>query len=234
VETTTESQLPNQPNRTSLDERIRNMQVANSIIQASSSIQTQSYPTQSTSKPRVSNKSSSQHRSMQNSLPSTSQISTNERSPPTLPILQIPKKSALSFIQRFTAQHANHEKPEYRKIASIPCDPNEEKSIPIYLFKDEKRAYEAAGEQGRNQFKIGGRLVSYYPVVEKVPNKAKFNNEYQKQVWIHMLETVGTYNLYTLLGKFDQEENIIIHNVNQPIDMYLTGLKVRGQYKPSV
>ena len=40
-----------------------------------------------------------------------------------------------------------------------------------------------------------------------------------------MLETVGTYNLYTLLGKFDKEENIIIHNVNQPIDLYLTGLK---------
>ena len=40
-----------------------------------------------------------------------------------------------------------------------------------------------------------------------------------------MSETVDTYNPYTLLGKFDKEENIIIHNVNQPIDVYLTGLK---------
>ena len=164
----------------------------------------------------------------QNIVPSASQDPTTSQSTrplPTLPVLQTPKKLALSFIQRFTAQHPNHQNPEYRKIASIPCDQNEEKSIPIYLFKDDKRAYEAAGEQGRNQFKIGGRLVSYYPAVEKVPNKVKFNNEFKKQVWIHMLESIGTYSLYTLLGKFDQEENIIIHNVNQPIDMYLTGLK---------
>ena len=40
-----------------------------------------------------------------------------------------------------------------------------------------------------------------------------------------MLESIGTYNMYTLLGKFDNEENIIIHNVNQSIDVYLTGIK---------
>ena len=53
----------------------------------------------------------------------------------------------------------------------------------------------------------------------------KFDNEYQKQVWIYMLENVGTYNLYALLGKFDAEENIITHNVNQVVDIYIGGLK---------
>ena len=53
----------------------------------------------------------------------------------------------------------------------------------------------------------------------------KFDNNYQKQVWIHLLENVGTYNLYALLGKFDAEENIIIHNVNQGVDIYLGRLQ---------
>ena len=40
-----------------------------------------------------------------------------------------------------------------------------------------------------------------------------------------MLEATGTYNLHALLGKLDTEENIIIHNVNQSIDIYISGLK---------
>jgi len=32
-------------------------------------------------------------------------------------------------------------------------------------------------------------------------------------------------NLYPLLGKFEEEENIIIHNVNQSIDVYINGLQ---------
>jgi len=40
-----------------------------------------------------------------------------------------------------------------------------------------------------------------------------------------MLENIGTYNLYALLGKFYMEENIIIHNVNQGVDIYLGKLQ---------
>jgi len=144
----------------------------------------------------------------------------------TLPTLQLPKKSKIPFMQKFRAYHANHQKPEYRKIASIPGEQSENKSVALYLFKDKDRAYKAAGEQGTNQYKYGGgRLVSYFNVVEKVPNRTKFTNEYQKQVWIHMLETVGTYNLYALLGKFDEEENILLHSANHSIDVYVNGLK---------
>ena len=80
-------------------------------------------------------------------------------------------------------------------------------------------------EYGKNQHKFNGRLVSYFPTVGKMPNKAKFRNEYQKQVWIYVLEAIVTYNLYTLLGKFEEEENLIIHNINQPIEVYITGLR---------
>ena len=160
--------------------------------------------------------------------PTTSQSTTrNESNPPlALSILQVQKKSELPFMQRFMAHHANHQNPEYRKIASVPCDQDQNKNISLYLFKDEKRAYKAAGEYSTNLYKFGGgRLVNYYPTAVKVPNKTKFNNEFKKQVWIHMLEAIGTYNLYTLLGKFEDEENIIIHNVNQSIDVYINGLQ---------
>ena len=158
--------------------------------------------------------------------PTTSQAISKNNETTNLPILQLPKKSTMPFMQRFRAYHASSQKSEYRKIASIPCGQKENKSISLYLFKDKDRAYKAAGEQGTNQYKYGGgRLVSYFNAVEKVPNRAKFTNEYQKQVWIHMLETVGTYNLYALLGKFDDEENILLHNVNHSVDVYVNGLK---------
>ena len=151
--------------------------------------------------------------------PSSSTMAT------TLPVLIAPKKSSHSFMQRFTAQNINHQQPECRKVATIPCDLNKEKNITLYVFKDDKRAYEAANDYGRNKYKFGAGIASYFSTIGKVPNKIKFDNEYQKQVWIHMLENVGTYNLYALLGKFDAEENIIIHNVNQVVDIYIGGLK---------
>ena len=84
-----------------------------------------------------------------------SQSTTEPHSVTTLPTLQLPKKSTLSFIERFQAHHANHQNPEYRKIASIPCDQDKDKMVPIYLFKDEKRSYKAAGEYGTNHYKFG-------------------------------------------------------------------------------
>ena len=158
--------------------------------------------------------------------PNSKETTSKQQTAKIIPIVEISNKSNLSFIQRFTAHHTNHQNPEQRIIASVPCDQNKNKTIPLYFFKDEKIAYKAAGEHSSNQYKFGGgRLVSYYNSVVKVPNKIKFNNNYQKQVWIHMLETVGTYNLCALLGKFDEEENIIIHNVNQSIDVYVNGLQ---------
>jgi len=157
--------------------------------------------------------------------PTTSLTIVNNDPTVVAPTLQLPKKSTLPFMERFQAHHNNHENPEYHKVATIPCGQNKYKIIQIYRFADEKRAYEAAEEHGRNQYKFNGRLVSYFPAVGKMPNKAKFRNEYQKQIWIHMLENIGTYNLYTLLGKFDEEENIMIHNVNQPIEVYFTGIR---------
>ena len=86
---------------------------------------------------------------------STSSRSTNEHS---LPILQLPKKSTLSFMERFKAQHNNHNNPEYYKVATIPCGQDKNKTIPIYRFTDEKRAYETAEEYGKNQYKFNGRF----------------------------------------------------------------------------
>jgi len=114
--------------------------------------------------------------------PTTSQTTNNLNLKSTLPIIQIPKKSTMSFIERFKAHHANHQKPEYYKVATIPCGQNKEKDIPIYRFKNEKRAYEAAEDHGKNQYKCNGRLVSYFPTIGKMPNKTKFSNEFQKQI----------------------------------------------------
>jgi len=122
--------------------------------------------------------------------------------PPTL----IPtKKPTHSFLQRFRAQNIDHQKPEYRKTASLPCDENPEKTINLYIFKEDKRPYEAADDHGKNKYKFGAGITSYFPTVEKVPNQMKFDNN-----WIHLLENIGTYNLYALLGKFDVEENIML------------------------
>ena len=207
---------PSRAHRTSLDQRIRD-------LQATAAIRTLFKST----KPNPTTRQPMKQKSIGIDLdePGTSQ--TNDNKPtPFAPTLESPKKSTIPFSQRFMAHHANHQNPEYQKIASVPCDQNENKSISLYLFKDEKRAYKAAGEYSTNLYKFGGgRLVNYYPTVTKVPNKTKFNNEFQKQVWIHMLEAVGTYNLFTLLGKFEDEENIIIHNVNQYIDVYINGLQ---------
>ena len=208
--------------KSSLDQRIQKMQATAALARIlGQERQSASSPSKSTNTTLQTTKSSTNPISH----PTTTKKPTTSQST-TLPTLQLPKKSKIPFLQRFMALHENHQKPEYRKVASIPCEQNDNKIIPIYLFKDENRAYKAAGEQGTNQYKYGGgRLVSYYHATEKVPNKAKFNNEYQKQVWIHMLEAIGTYNLYTLLGKFEEEENILIHNINQPIDVYITGLQ---------
>ena len=59
-----------------------------------------------------------------------------------LPMLQLPKKFTFSFIERFKAQHNNHQNPEYYKVATIPCGHNTNKSIPINRFTDEKWAYD--------------------------------------------------------------------------------------------
>jgi len=218
---------PNKQNsKSTLDQRIQKMQTTAALarILGQTRKSTQSLPqSDSTTSSTIHISHPTPTKEPTTSQPTTG---TDSNQSTTLPILQLPKKSTIPFIQRFMALHANHQNPEYRKVASIPCEQNDNKSVSLYLFKDKNRAYKAAGEQCINQYKYGGgRLVSYYHTVEKVPNKAKFNNEYQKQVWIHMLEAVGTYNLYTLLGKFEEEENILIHNINQSIDVYITGLR---------
>jgi len=78
--------------------------------------------------------------------PTTSQAISKNNETTNLPILQLPKKSTMPFMQRFRAYHASSQKSEYRKIASIPCGQQENKSISLYLFKDKDRAYKAAGE----------------------------------------------------------------------------------------
>ena len=41
-----------------------------------------------------------------------------------------------------------------------------------------------------------------------------------------MLEHIKTYNLAKLLGKFNETENIYIHNTNQNITVYMGGLDI--------
>jgi len=208
----------NQNPTSTLDERIQKMKTTAALARILGKARQSAQPLPQSDNTTSQAKASTSHIShpTPTEKPTTSQLK--------LPILQLPKKSKISFIQRFRAYHANSQKPEYQKVASTPCEQNE--NISFYMFKDKERAYKAAKEQGTNQYKYGGgRLVSYYNTVEKVPNKAKFTNEYQKQVWIHMLETVGTYNLYALMGKFDEEENILLHNANHSIEVYVTGLQ---------
>ena len=171
----------------SLEQRIQNIQrTASQLLKPTHSLFSTSQKTQSqkliTSLRKPATSQRIQHPNLEEST--SSQTTAKNIS---IPIVQIPRKSTLPFIERFMAHHANHQNPKYRKIASLPCDQNEDRSISLYIFKDEKRAYKAAGEYGTNQYKFGGgRLVSYYPTVEKVPNKAKFNNEFQKQVYRHL------------------------------------------------
>jgi len=212
--------------RPTLDQRIQTIQsIAAQTRQPTQSLFKLAHPTfQSSSSNQMSCSTKPKERTQ--GSPNSKKPITSPQTSQLIPITGIKEKSKLPFMQRFMAQHANHQNPECRKIASVPCDQDQDKIIPLYIFKDNKRAYKAAGEYGTNQYKFGGgRLVSYYPNITKVPNKAKFNNEFQKQVWIHMLETIGTYNLYTLLGKFEEEENIILHNVNSSIEVYINGLQ---------
>ena len=223
---------PNKQNSGStLDQRIKKMQNTAALARILGQARNPTQPLFQLDRSALQKSTSQQSTNSQASLPpqsmeSTPIPSTSQPNPViTLPTLQIPKKSNLTFMEKFKAQHDNHENPEYYKVATIACAQDKNKIIPIYRFADEKRAYEAAEGHGRNQYKFNGRLVSYFPEAGKVPNKAKFKNEYQKQVWIHMLENIGTYNLYTLLGNFDDEENVIIHNLNQPINVYFNGLR---------
>ena len=68
-----------------------------------------------------------------------------------------------SEIKQDIKHELNMKKPEYQKIVTILCDKDKETRIPLYIFKDEKWAYEAAGEHCKNMFKLGTRTVSYYP-----------------------------------------------------------------------
>ena len=216
---------PMEPNsqspRPSLDQRIQDIQTKAAQVQRS--LSSVSQPTSTTVQSTHPHHTKAIKPTPEK--PTTSQTTTGFKATIMPPVLQKPKKSTLSFIQRFVAHHANHQNPDYKKIASITHEQNPNQDIPIYMFKDEKRAYEAAEAYGKNLYKFGGKTTEYFPTTEKVPNRMKFSNEFQKQVWIHTLETIGTYNIYTLLGKFEKEENIIIHSVYQPIDVYFTGIK---------
>ena len=214
-------QTPNSKRQSSLDQRIQNIQTVAKRTKTSIQSLFKSVKTNPITRQPINQKPICEDLEK----PSISQTTNNEHPASLAPALQPPRKSTISFIERIQAHHTNHEKPEYHKVATIPCGQNKHKLIPIYRFTDEKRAYEAVEELGKNQYKFGGRLVRYFPTVGNMPNKAKFRNEYQKQIWIHMLEAIGTYNLYTLLGKVDEEENVIIQNINQPIEIYLTGLR---------
>ena len=120
-----ESEPNKQTHQRSLDQRIKSMQtIAEQIQQHPRSLLK---PTSSTNKLRNQKSSSSLHPSPISTslLQSTSkEITNNSQSIPSLPTIQIPKKSALSFIQRFTAHHANHQNPNHRKIATITDEEN--------------------------------------------------------------------------------------------------------------
>ena len=214
---TTESIVNNPIMRPSLDERIKQMTAIPKTMSRPTTTQSSSIIDLTTSK-KISTVTKPQEQATTTNLPSTSTFI----SPPAL---VTPKKSAHSFVQRFIAHNNDPQQPEHRKIASLQCDENPEKTINLYIFKEDKRPYEAANDYGKNKYKFGAGIVSYFSNVGKIPNDMKFDNSYQKQVWVHMLENIGTYNLYALLGKFDTEENIIIHNVNQGIDIYIGKLQ---------
>jgi len=124
---------------------------------------------------------------MTTSLPSSSTNppqtpASNSLEMSSLPVLIAPKKSTHSFLQRFIAQNIDHQQPDCRKVATLPCDLNPEKNITLYIFKEDKRSYKAANYYGRNKYKFGAGIASYFPTVGKVPNQMKFDNDYQKQV----------------------------------------------------
>ena len=55
------------------------------------------------------------------------------------PILTPTKKPTHSFLQRFRAQNIDHQKPEYHKTASLPCDENPEKNHQsVYIQRRQK------------------------------------------------------------------------------------------------
>ena len=151
----TESDPNTQIRQLLLDQRIKSMQTIVEPIQQPPRALLKL--TSSINKSRNQKSAFSLHQSSISTSPlqSTSkEIINKPQSILSLPTIQIPKKSALSFIQRFTAHHANRQNPDYRKIATITCEKNQD--IPIYLFKDEKRAYKAANEHSTNQYKFGG------------------------------------------------------------------------------
>jgi len=171
-----------------LDQRIKKMQATAALARILGQARNSTQPLFQLNQPALQKATSHQSTNPQVSLPPQSIEptlipSTSQPNPViTLPTLQLPKKSSWTFMEKFKAQHENHENPEHYKVATIKCTQDKNKIIPIHRFADEKRAYEAAEEHGRNQYKFNGRLVSYFPDAGKVPNKAKFRNEYQKQV----------------------------------------------------
>jgi len=100
------AEIEEQPSKqqTSLDRRIQEIQATAS--RTKKSIQTLFKSTKSTSIIQ-------QPMNQNSECLASSHTTNNVNLMPTLPIVQVPEKSTLPFMERFQAHHANHQKPEY-------------------------------------------------------------------------------------------------------------------------